>query len=592
MKKTIDADELYHLITYAGSYLTQYKKQINNINVFPVQDKDTGNNVCATMQAIIDLSKPGTYIKETLASIADASLIGARGNSGLIYSQFFNGLIPSNDQERLTTRDFASLVMQAQKQARLAVSQPIEGTVLTLMTHWSTQCQKLADSIDDFKELFKKLISSSKLALENTINQLKVLNKHRVVDAGALSFYYFIEGLSEALHSKKKIEIPANLVADVNEHQESFDEKPAFRYCTETIFNSENLSTQHIQDIMAPHGDSIVVCGRKNKHRLHIHTNEPADFFKTLQTNGNFDYPKVEDMLKQYLNSSTKKRKMAIVTDSVADIPQGLVEDQDFYIIPVNLMLEDNVYLDKMTITCKQLYEILPKVKEYPTTSLPSNNVVKQLFNYLSSKYENILTITVSQKLSGTHDLIARVAAEYNNITVIDSKINSGAQGLLVHYAHQLKKQGLSFASIQTEINNKLSHTSIYIAVNNIKSLARSGRVPTVTAHLAKLLNIKPIISVDGKGSGIMWDKAISFKKALDKIKKQIIKQHQQSTIKYYCLMHVNADSALLQLQELAVDALGFEPDYMTEVSPAVGLHAGAGCVAIATLTESPIMAR
>jgi dihydroxyacetone kinase-like predicted kinase len=171
---------------------------MNRINVFPVADGDTGNNIILTVSSIIKRLEISRSAGKTLEKIADLSLEGARGNSGLIVSQYLNGMARNSGEKRaLSLPDFGTLVKQAVHDAYRAMESPAEGTILTVLRVWADTIHEESRQPISLKSLFSRGFAAAKKALEKTTQQLAVLREHKVVDAGAWGFVSFLEGIEK-----------------------------------------------------------------------------------------------------------------------------------------------------------------------------------------------------------------------------------------------------------------------------------------------------------------------------------------------------------------------------------------------------------
>ncbi|MDZ7794617.1 MAG: DAK2 domain-containing protein [Spirochaetia bacterium] len=194
----LDGPRLKRALIAAGRRVQIYREQLNSINVFPVADSDTGTNMGSTLTAmtrgIIDSSD--SSLAAVSRSAADYALSGARGNSGTILSQFFYGLTKGiEDRSRINTRAFSEIVRRAVDYTYEALSEPVEGTILTVLRVWSEKLVETSKKTADFAQLFTESLSYAKEALLDTRRRLPSLRKAKVVDAGALGFVYMIEGI-------------------------------------------------------------------------------------------------------------------------------------------------------------------------------------------------------------------------------------------------------------------------------------------------------------------------------------------------------------------------------------------------------------
>lgn len=568
------------------------RTSLNDINVFPVADGDTGNNLAFTMNFIIEESKVLSTGKDTMNSIADAALIGARGNSGIIIAQYINGIyISLRDEEKITISDFAQSVQDAFPHAYSAISNPVEGTIITVIRDWAEEVYRQKDNADSFYELLGQPLETAFKSLGETTEKLKVLKKSNVVDSGAKGFVHFIQGFTEFMKTGKANNIKEYIedVPTIGKHKHEVGSLK-FRYCTEGLIGGENISLSGIMDELGALGDSIIVAGNTKKARIHIHTNYPHKVFKILRNKGKILQQKADDMKRQYESEYYRKYKIALVTDSIADLPIELIDKYQIHVIPLNLVMEDTSYLDKITMIPDDFYEILDNMARYPSSAQPSPKIVEDFLLSILENYDEILVITVAKEQSGTNHLFLKAAEKLGvgnkTIKIIDSKQNSGAEGLLVMKAGELIHRGLSLDRIVGEIQYLRSKTKILVSVNTLKYMVKSGRLSKLTGGFGRIINLKPVVSLDDSGMGKIEDKAFSIKSNTKKIMNILKETDKKDRITRYVIVHANNPGRAEEYRKKSVQILGREPEYIMNISTIVGMSAGVGSVAIAYMSE------
>lgn len=590
---SISSEMLYHSFLSGAQAVLQQKKELNAINVFPVADGDTGSNLASTMYTIIEESSIQNTARNTFQSIADAALIGARGNSGIIFAQYINGITMSlEDTESLSLKDFADSVKKAVPYAYDAIATPVEGTMITVIRDWADAVYALRESAIDFVDILSKPLEVAFKSLLDTPNKLKVLKDANVVDSGAKGFVHFIEGFLNYIITGKKVEIQTLGWKDIEIDDYKFHkiEDLAYRYCTEALLSGTNLNHEAMKKRFQSMGDSCIVAGNTTKARFHIHTNTPQDFFYALRGYGKIVQQKVDDMKKQYETTHERKYNIALVTDSIADMPQAMMDEYQIHMIPLNLILEDSSYLDKVTITPQSFYTLMDEVESYPTSAQPNTKTVENLFSFLSSYYDSIIAITISKEMSGTYNTVCKAAEkqiqEGKKITIINSKLNSGAEGLVVMKAAEEIAKGRSHEEVVHCIEEIIPNTQILVSVNTLKYMVRSGRVSKVTGIAGKIMNLKPVVGIDQNGKGIIKDKAFSVKGNTKKLIKTIKQTMSKDGISRYAIVHANAPDRAKEFEKLCTDIIGYKPTYVTDISAIVAMSAGIGSVAVATMSE------
>ncbi|SHE32873.1 DAK2 domain-containing protein [Alkalibacter saccharofermentans] len=594
MKVThLDGEKIYYSFLSGANEVISQKKVLNEINVFPVPDGDTGNNLASTMTTIIEEAKFEGSARETFKSIADAALIGARGNSGIIFAQYINGIsMGLKEDDRISISTFAESVKQAVPHAYAAISNPVEGTMITVIKDWADSIYSLKENAADFYDLISGSLDAAINSLKDTPNKLKVLKDAAVVDSGAKGFVHFIEGFARFLHTGKIEELNKDSFGGISfeDHPENVHNEFNFRYCTEGLVQNEGINLDSIKKELKDLGDSLIVAGNESKARIHIHTDNPDEIFMILRNYGIIKQQKVDDMKSQYDSIYNRKYKIALVTDSIADLPRDIMDEHQIHMIPLNLMMEDTAYLDKLTITSENFYDLMDQVEEYPTSSQPNYKVVESIFASLTEHYDSVIAITVAKALSGTHQTVSNAAELFikagKKIDVIDSKQNSGAQGLLVMKAAELIEKGYDHDEIVDEINRLAQKTKIFVSVNTLKYMVRSGRVNKVTGIAAKIMNLKPVISLDENGMGTILDKAFSTGANTKKIVKRIKEIKKKETDIRYAIVHAGAEERAAEYESTFKEVIGKDPEYIMSISPIVAMSAGIGCVAIAVMAD------
>lgn len=588
----LNSENLYQSFISGAREVIKNKNSLNDINVFPVSDRDTGTNLASTMNFIIEESKIDKTAKRTMSSIADAALAGARGNSGIIMAQYINGMFMSlNDDEEITISGFAESIKNAFPHAYNSISEPVEGTMITVIRDWAQAVYNKKDTSIDFYELLGQPLEIALKSLEETTSKLKVLQKSKVVDSGAKGFVHFIEGFTEFIKTGKvgeAIEIVEEIHSfhDLDHRDGNIDH----RYCTEAMITDKNIDLKLIKEVLKEQGDSLIVAGNNNKARVHIHTNTPEKVLQILRGKGNIIQQKVDDMKRQYEAAFDRNYKIALVTDSIADLPKEIMDKYQIHLLPLNLVMEGTSYLDKMTMTPEIFYNILDTLEEYPSSAQPSPKVIEHLYSSLLENYDEILVITVAKEQSGTNNLFQKAAEKMiragKRIEVIDSKQNSGAEGLLVMKAAELIHSGASLDNIIKEIENLRSKTQILVSVNTLKYMVRSGRLSKVGGVVGKIINLKPVVSLDEKGAGSIADMAFSLKSNTKKIMNRMVEFNNKNKITRYSIVHANDPIRAEEYRKKCIQLLNLEPEYIMNISTIVGMSAGVGSVAVAYMSE------
>mgnify|MGYP001047021071 CR=1 FL=1 len=579
MTNYLNNELFYKSFMLGAKNVIQEKNGLNAINVFPVPDGDTGSNLASMMQSIIERSKLGETSEETLQSIADAAIVGARGNSGIIFAQYIYGF-SLEVQNEVSKETFAEMLKRASNYAYQSIAKPVEGTMITVMRVFAHAVESLKEKGNDFLDILSDAFEMVKIELSKTPELLAVLKENKVVDAGAKGFVHFIEGFVKALKGEEIDMTPHETVEHVHiDHLEDSQ----YRYCTEALLRGSNFNLDALRNLFSSDGDSLVVAGSDRTVRIHIHTDHPEQVFEKLSQLGTISEQKVDDMHRQFEAANHPKYKIALVTDSIADLPVSFIDEHQIHQYPLNLHMEDTIYHDKLTIQSERFYQMMDELTIYPTSSQPNQKSLENFFSFLTTYYDEIIVITVSEEMSGTYRAFVDAANKFKDkkIGVINSKQNSGAQGLLVMKAQELIQQGLSFEEIIKQMDTYIKQSKIYVSVRTLKYMVKNGRVSKVTGLIGKITNLKPVISIDEQGKGIISDKGLSMKSSDKKIYQRVKEAMERSGIEKYAIVHAKGGKRVDEYIEKYTKLIGRAPDYVMDISTIVAMNAGLGTIAI-----------
>ncbi len=593
-KEKINGKSFYYSFHFGLQKIMDNQKELNKMNVFPVPDADTGTNLVSTVRSIIENSEPAFSLQKTASAMAGAALEGARGNSGVILAQYLYGISAEiGGQNDPDIHIFSSALKNAVRYMYEAIANPVEGTMISVIREW-------AEFVGNYKNkeegILKILIDSYDIALkslENTAAQLEILRKNRVVDAGAKGFVLLLEGIIDFFKNRnfKRISKVLPQITESIVFDSITKEVLNYRYCTETIIVGKNLEKEKLKLVLSDMGDSIVIAGSGQKLRVHIHTNNPTDVIHKLQTYGTLSRHKADDMLKQYEAAHQRKWNIALVTDSTCDLPKELMDYYQINYIPLNIIFGQNQYLDRLTITPDLFYSMLDESVDFPTTSQPSETVMKTLYSFIFTHYQSVISLHLTGHFSGTFNTSRKAALEIGNMmnkkaAVFDSRHLSGSLGLIVLRTAEAIEKGMTFEEITSNIDGWCKKARILVGVKTLKYMVRCGRVSPMRGFIANLLNLKPIISISDEGKSVIIGKAFSRKGLLRKIKRLVAGYFENDEIRDYCIIHAhNPEEAKKYAGEIEA-VTGKKPRYIEDISPVIGLNAGVGTVAVSLMLE------
>lgn len=588
----VNGKVLYYSFIAGANQLLQHQVEINKINVFPVNDKDTGTNLAATVRSVLDHTKPHKSYKTTVNDIAEAALVGARGNSGVIFAQFLYGLsCETKNKAEINITEFAESVCRSIPYIYRAISNPVEGTMLTVIKEWSEFLDTKKEDIHDFKHVIIDSLSVLEKSLSETALKLKALNKSGFVDAGAKGFVLFMKGIIEFL----RIGDIRHLAADSQTYisfippEHIVDDEIKYRYCTEAIIKNLCVDRADIQQLLSENGDSVVVAGSETTCRMHVHTNHPAELFQELKACGTITFQKVDDMVRQHEAATKRKWNIALVTDSSCDLGQELIDYYQINVVPLNLNFGDNHYLDKVTMKPDRFYDMLESQAEFPKTSQINEQTFTNLYSHLASHYDAIIAVHLTSQFSGTFANSTKAAKRISNefqkpIHVIDSKNLSGGLGLLVLKAAQGIEAGMTADAVVRMIEDDIVRTKIFVSVRDLKYMIKGGRVSKPKGFIASLIGFNPVISMNEEGRSLLFGNTFSQRSSLKKVMSHIEKISRQQTLWNYIVLHAHNPEGAEKTAEEMVRLTGKNAASIVDISPVIGMHAGNGAIAISLL--------
>ncbi len=314
MENMITGKKYKEMLLYGGEVLDSKEDEVNALNVFPVPDGDTGSNMNMTYQSGVQsiLNVNDTEIGEVAKCFSKGLLMGARGNSGVILSQFFRGIAEGlAGKDSVSTKEYHKALKQGVKRAYASVIKAVEGTILTV-------CREMVETtsvVEGFNEYFTSLLENANISLENTPELLPVLKEVGVVDSGAKGLVYVFEGMLASLKGEKiDLTTSQNFEAFRSTEEHSMNpEEIEFGFCTEMLIKLNTPDVVDINDVRAmleTYGDSIVAVMDEDILKIHVHTETPLEVFNYGLTMGQIRHIKSENMRMQAEEAQEKARSL------------------------------------------------------------------------------------------------------------------------------------------------------------------------------------------------------------------------------------------------------------------------------------------
>ena len=285
---------------------------------------------------------------------------------------------------------------------------------------------------------------------------------------------------------------------------------------------------------------------------------------------------------------STRSRPVALVTDSSCDLPPEFLDEHQIHLIPFNLSFGNRLFLDKLTITPDTFYSLLRTSRVHPQTAQAPLATVRDILSFLSSHYESVILIHLSEKLSGAY-AFSRQAAESikgKKISVINSRNISLSLGLIVRRAAEALAGGATHDETVAQAETWIAKTRVWVDVGTMKYLVRGGRVSPLRGLLARLLHIKPLIVLDEEGKSAAVAKSFTRDGNMQKIIRRVEAMAARGKVWNTAVVHAQNPARARAYAEMLEARLGRPPAFVMDVSPVIGAHAGAGAVGVALMLE------
>ena len=522
---TINEVVLERMFLAGAANLEAYKDEINELNVFPVPDGDTGTNMTLTILSAV--KEVNALDHPTINSIAKAislgSLRGARGNSGVILSQLLRGFTKEiEDCISLDTKKLAVASQKAVETAYKAVMKPKEGTILTVAREAADKAVELSETVEDLEDFVSEVIAYAEQVLEKTPDMLPVLKEAGVVDSGGEGLIKFLKGAFEGLCGRE-IVVDHDAVktnADLYTPVEDDYTEITFGYCTEFIVNLDKPLTEKeenkLKAFLTSIGDSIVCVNVDDILKIHVHTDEPGNAIQKGLSYGSLSHIKIDNMREEY---EERRKKMQERNDAAAasapkkdygfiSIAAGDGFNEIFKNIGVDYLIEGGQTMNPST---EDMLAAIEKVNADTIFILPNNsNIImaaEQARDLVSDKNIIVLpTKTLPQGISAMIAFMADQTPEDNEAAMLDA----------ISY---VKSGQVTYAVRDTSIDGKEIHENDIIGIGDAV-LAVGKDIMDTSVELVELL-----LDEDSELISIYYGADISEESA-EELREQLEKMH------------------------------------------------------------------
>ena len=493
MIQYIDGKQVRNMFVSGANNLKNHKDLVDKLNVFPVPDGDTGTNMSLTIScAIKELNKvEQDDIGQLGKALSKGSLMGARGNSGVILSQIIRGIAKSIEgKETLNSMDIAEALKNGSDTAYKAVIKPVEGTILTVVRESSDYALKAAALEEDVIEFMKLLVKEANNSLDRTPELLHALKEAGVVDSGGKGLVLVYEGMLKSLEGQfvESQEIQTTETTSVQVENRLSTEDIKFQYCTEFILETDKISDLKMRDIMIKYGDSLVVVGDDGIIKVHVHTNTPGTVLQEALAYGQLLTIKIENMKLQHENKVIKDAQedkevseQAAVSEEpkefgfiATSMGQGLAKIfKDF---GVNHIIEGGQTMNPST---EDFMNAIEKMNAHNIIILPNNSNIIMAANQAKDLSDKNIIVIPTKNVSQAFAALVNFDAD---LTIEENEAN------MVEALSTVKSGQVTYAVRNTVINDVEVKEGNIIGLGEGKLLSAGDNIDEITTNLIESL--------------------------------------------------------------------------------------------------------
>lgn len=490
--KVIDGGALQDALKGATALLEKNKEEVNSLNVFPVPDGDTGTNMSLTIKSALS---QGLEVEENDASkvalaASKGSLMGARGNSGVILSQLFRGFANGlNNKKEIGIKELAEALKGASDTAYKAVMKPTEGTILTVARECGEFAMKIWREEEDILVFLKRIIDHGNIVLSKTPDMLPVLKQAGVVDAGGKGFMYVLIGAYNVLSGEEssEIEIEEKVSPTKTMHRKSIDtDNIEFGYCTEIMINTKYNNIDKLREELSLMGDSLMVVGGEGIIKIHIHTNEPGRVLQKGTSLGDLSDIKIDNMRYQH-EEVLLKSELEAERDNIKE--ENIEKEYSFVAISIGKGI-DKVFTElnvdyivpggqTMNPSTQDILDAVETTSGKNVFILPNNsNIILAAEQAKELSHRNIIVLPTKSIPEGISALLSfneEESVEYNEENMKNS-------------IKEVITAQVTYAVRDTEINSKKIYKDDIIGISQGDILASGKNKDDVSINLIKEL--------------------------------------------------------------------------------------------------------
>jgi DAK2 domain fusion protein YloV len=603
----VDGPRLRRSLLAAADWVEAGRDELNRINVFPVPDGDTGTNFAMTLRAVaagVRRLDPRAPLPVVTRAMADACVLAARGNSGMLLSQFLLGFRDAlTGGDTATAGEVASAIRAGAIRLQESLDEPVEGTILTVSRDVADAAERAATETTNFEELMRRMLDHGQVSLARTPELLATLRESGVVDAGGKAFILLIEGIVRLIEGHPIVPVavlPAFEVPYAAAQAEVAAERD-YSFCTEVMVRGSRFPpSTEVRQRLREHGGSIVVLATDDLLKVHIHTDEPERVFALAAGWGTVETTKADDMRAQQAAQKdharrerathlVERRPLGVVVDSSCDLPDAVLDRFGIVMVPIQVIEGETTYLDRIGISRAVLYQRMGQGTIF-TTSQPSPAAFIQGFEDALSGSDAVLAVLLAKALSGTFASAQAAARALGKpITLVDSRSASLGMGMLALRGAELIEEGWEADAIAAELSRVRDRSGGLFTVDTFDNLLRSGRVGRGRAWLGTLLDVKPILEIGSDGRVLPLDRVRGRDALIPRVLRHLDRRLTPQPERFRIgIAHVHAPEVADRLRADIETRYRPRDCFVSEVTAALGVHTGPGAWGIFYQIEDP----
>ena len=540
MIQCIDGKKFRDMFVSGANNLQNNKDLVDKLNVFPVPDGDTGTNMSLTISyAIKELSKvENDDITNVGKALSKGSLMGARGNSGVILSQIIRGIAKSVEgKETLNVVDLANALKNGSDTAYKAVIKPIEGTILTVVRESGEYALQIAKEDMDMIEFLELVVAKANESLNKTPELLKALKEAGVVDSGGKGLVLIYEGMLSSLKGNyiESVEGGASSNVEVNVEQNISTEDIKFQYCTEFILESNKVDDLTIRERFMKYGDSLAVVGDEGVIKVHVHTNDPGLAIQEALSYGQLLTIKIENMKLQHenkvLNETAQTKEVPVEEKEYGFIATSMGEGlaQIFKDFGVDYIIEGGQTMNPST---EDFMKAIESLNAKNIIILPNNSNIIMAANQAKELSDKNIVVIPTKNVSQAFATLVTFDA--------DSSIEENKASMMEALS-SVKSGQVTYAVRDTVINDVEVKEGNIIGIAEGKLLSAGDKVDEITTDLVeKLVDEDSAIITLFYGEDTSKEEAEALRDALEEKFEDIdVELHYGGQPLYYYLISV-----------------------------------------------------